>query len=73
MGTRPCTWDELSAHDAHLADSWRAGVRAFLDGIGATEDGDEHLNFNGTVLAIPLPPADQHDQGEEHRITPDGG
>ena len=46
MGTRPCTWIELSARDPALADQWRTGVGLFLDAIGAQPDDDDHLNFN---------------------------
>ena len=72
MGFRPCTWAQLDTVDPQLADKWRLGVAAFLDMLGARDDGDEHLNFTGLVVEAP-PLASPDDPGDEHRITPDGG
>jgi hypothetical protein len=74
MGFRVCTWDELAAREPGQADNWRLGVRAFLDAIGAVSDDDDHLNFTGSPLATaPMPELVHDDDGDDHRITEDGG
>jgi hypothetical protein len=74
MGHRPASFDELARNEPRQADNWRLGVRAFLDAIGATNDDDDHLNFTGSPLPVAPPPElVKGDEGEEHRITEDGG
>jgi hypothetical protein len=73
MGTRPCTWAELSVRDPETAGKWRLGVALFLDTIGAREvgDGDEHLNFIGEVVPDPQPAPDSEPGEEPPNVRPD--
>jgi hypothetical protein len=66
MGFHPCTWDQLRDLDPGLARKWQLGVDLFLATIGASvpQDGDEHLNFIGTILPVPEP-APESEPGED--------
>jgi len=73
MGFRPCSWDELQKADPGLADQWRLGVELFLTTIGATDagDGDEHLNFVGSVVLEEVPVTNLLPGDEPPPVRPD--
>src|SRR4051812_4618789 len=74
LGSRLMRWQEGALKAPELAERWREAVDAFLDGIGAPQRRGEDLAFNAFNRPTPVTPGDgAADDGEEHRITPDGG
>jgi hypothetical protein len=72
LGSRMSLWREVALKDLELAERWREAVDTFLIGIGADQQRGEELAFD--AYARPAPPlASEDDEGEPHRITPDGG
>lgn len=74
MGYRLPPWKELVARDPDDAMRWRDAAWAFLEGIGVDVTWDEEISFSAAMIK-PLPAGQDavEDDGEAHKITPDGG